>query len=69
MTFNSSIFIIQVVLQSVDSLIGKTDLQLDKEAVQRLIDISKLPSENKNYVLELIDIVLMDLKAKMAYAS
>lgn len=54
---------------SVDFLIGKTDLQLDKEAVQRLVDISKLPSENKNYVLELIDMALRDFKAKKAYAS
>jgi transcriptional regulator with XRE-family HTH domain len=54
---------------SVDFLIGKTDLQLDKEAVQRLVDISKLPNENKNYVLELIDMALRDFKAKKAYAS
>jgi transcriptional regulator with XRE-family HTH domain len=54
---------------SVDYLIGKTDLQLDNEAVQRLVDISKLPSENKNYVLGLIDMALRDFKAKKAYAS
>ena len=54
---------------SVDFLIGKTDLQLDKEAVQRLVDISKLPNENKNYVLDLIDMALRDFKAKKAYAS
>ena len=53
---------------SVDYLIGKTDLQLDKEAVQRLVDISKLPNENKNYVLDLIDMALRDFKAKKAYA-
>ena len=54
---------------SVDYLIGKTDLQLDKEAVQRLVDISKLPDDNKNYVLGLIDMALRDFKAKKAYAS
>lgn len=54
---------------SVDYLIGKTDLQLDKDAVQRLIDISKLPAENKNYVLSLIDMALRDFKAKKAYSS
>ena len=53
---------------SVDYLIGKTDLQLDKEAVQRLVDISKLPIESKNYVLGLIDMALRDFKAKQAYS-
>ena len=54
---------------SVDHLIGKTDLQLDKDAVQRLVDISKLPDESKNCVLGLIDMALRDFKAKKAYAS
>ena len=54
---------------SIDYLIGKTDLQLDKEAVDRLVDISKLPNKNKDYVLDLIDMALRDFKAKKAYAS
>lgn len=54
---------------SVDYLIGKTDLQLDRDAVQRLVDISKLPDDSKNYVLGLIDMALRDFKAKKAYAS
>jgi transcriptional regulator with XRE-family HTH domain len=53
---------------SVDNLIGKTDLQLDKDAVQRLVDISKLPDDNKNYVLGLIDMALRDIKARKAYS-
>lgn len=54
---------------SVDYLIEKTDLQLNEDAVQRLIDISKLPAENKNYVLGLIDMALRDFKAKKAYSA
>ena len=54
---------------SVDYLIGKTDLQLDKDAVQRLVDVSKLPDDSKNYVFGLIDMALRDFKAKKAYAS
>lgn len=54
---------------SVDYLIGKTDLQLDKEALQILVDISKLPDDNKDYVLGLIYMALRDFKAKKAYAS
>lgn len=33
---------------SVDYLIGKTKMQLDKQAVKRLEEISTLPEENKN---------------------
>lgn len=54
---------------SVDYLVGKTKMQLDKQAVKRLEDISKLPEENKNFVLNLIDMALRDFKVKKAHAS
>ena len=54
---------------SIDYLIGKTNLQLDKQAVKRLEDISKLPDDNKNFVLNLIDMALRDFKVKNAHAS
>jgi transcriptional regulator with XRE-family HTH domain len=52
----------------VDYLIGKTNLQFDKEAVKRLEDITSLPEPNKHFVLDLIDMALRDFKAKQAYA-
>lgn len=54
---------------SIDYLIGKINMQLHKEAVPSLVDISKLPDESNSYVLGLIDMVLRDFKAKKAYAS
>ena len=54
---------------SIDYLIGKTNLQLDKQAVKRLEDISKLPDDNKNFVLNFIDMALRDFKVKNAHAS
>lgn len=54
---------------SVDYLIGKTKMQLDKQAVKRLEDISKLPEENKSFVFNLIDMALRDFKVKKAHAS
>jgi transcriptional regulator with XRE-family HTH domain len=54
---------------SVDYLIGKTTLELDKQAVKRLEDISKLPEDNKKFVLNLIDMALRDFKTKKAYTS
>ncbi|HYW97460.1 MAG TPA: helix-turn-helix transcriptional regulator [Bacteroidales bacterium] len=53
---------------SVDYLIGKSSLQLDKEAVKRLEDISSLPEQNKNFVMNLIDMALRDFQAKKAYS-
>lgn len=53
---------------SVDYLIGKTSLALDKEALKRLEDISKLKDENKNFIYNLIDMALRDMKTKSAYA-
>ena len=54
---------------SIDYLIGKTKMLLDKQAVKRLEDIGKLPEENKNFVLNLIDMALRDFKVKKAHAS
>ena len=54
---------------SVDYLIGKTKMQLDNQAVKRLEDISALPDDNKNFVLNLIDMALRDFKVSKAHAS
>jgi hypothetical protein len=49
--------------------VGKTKMVLDKQAVKRLEDISKLPDDNKSFVLNLIDMALRDSKVKKAHAS
>ena len=54
---------------SVDYLLGKTKMELDKQTLKRLEDIAKLPDENKNFVLNLIDMALQDFKVKKAHAS
>ena len=54
---------------SVDYLIGKTNLVLDKEAIDRLVKISKLNNENKAFILNMIDMALRDFNAKKAYSS
>lgn len=40
---------------------------MDKDTIERLEDISKLPDEKKNYVYGIIDMCLRDLKAKRVY--
>ncbi len=52
---------------SIDYLIGKTKMELDKEAIERLEAISELPEQNKNFVLHMIDMALRDFKTKEAY--
>jgi transcriptional regulator with XRE-family HTH domain len=53
---------------SVDYLIGKTKMELDKETIRRFEDIAALSQENKSFVLNLIDMALRDFKTKKAYA-
>lgn len=52
---------------SIDYLIGKTRMELDKQALKRLEDISALPEENKKFILNLIDMALRDFKVKKAH--
>jgi transcriptional regulator with XRE-family HTH domain len=54
---------------SVDYLIGKTKMELDKDTMRRFEDISTLSQENKNFVLNMIDMALRDFKTKKAYAK
>jgi hypothetical protein len=51
---------------SLDYLVGKTKLELDAAAIQRLEDISALSEEN---IFNLVDMALRDLKTKKAYAK
>ena len=53
---------------SVDYLLGKTSLVIDKDTIRRFEDISKLNDENKGFILNLIDMALRDMKAKNAYS-
>jgi transcriptional regulator with XRE-family HTH domain len=53
---------------SVDYLIGKSKLQLDKDALKRLERISELSDQNRNFIFNMIDMALRDFKTKKAYA-
>ena len=54
---------------SIDFLVGKTTLELDKETLKRLKDIATLSDENKKFVLNMLDMALRDFKAKQAYSQ
>jgi transcriptional regulator with XRE-family HTH domain len=52
---------------SIDYLVGKTNLELDKSTLKRLEDITTLSDENKSVIFRMIDMALRDLKAGQAY--
>lgn len=47
---------------SLDYIVGKTDLQLDKQTVKRLEDISKLPAEDKEDIFYALDGLIKSAK-------
>jgi transcriptional regulator with XRE-family HTH domain len=53
---------------SLDFLVGNTDLELDREAVKRLEQISKLPEEERLQLFNVVDALLRDFNAKQAYS-
>lgn len=54
---------------SIDFLVGKTSLEIDKQTIKRLEDISSLSEENKNFVLKMVDMAIQNFKTKKAFAA
>lgn len=54
---------------SIDYLVGKTNLELDKTTLKRLEEISKLSEENKSFLFRMINMALRDLKTGQAYTN
>lgn len=54
---------------SIDYLVGKTSIQLDKDTLERIEDIGKLPEDKRVYLYSLIDMCLRDFKTRRAYAK
>jgi transcriptional regulator with XRE-family HTH domain len=54
---------------SIDYLVGKTNLELDRNTLKQLEDIATLSDENKSFIFRMIDMALRDLKTSQAYAA
>jgi transcriptional regulator with XRE-family HTH domain len=54
---------------SLDYLVGKADEHLDKSTLNRILEVQKLPTDKKDFVLNMIDMALRDFKVKQAHAS
>jgi len=59
--------IADVLAVSIDYLVGKTNLVLDKATLKQLEDINTLPEEARGYILNHIDMMIRDFKNKTAY--
>ncbi len=53
---------------SLDYLSGNTDLELDQNTLKRVEDISKMPPDDRSFILRAVDALVRDLKAQKAYA-
>lgn len=54
---------------SLDYLVGNTDLLLEKNIVNKIVDIQKLDSVDKAHVFALLDAFLQSQKAKKVFAQ
>jgi transcriptional regulator with XRE-family HTH domain len=52
---------------SIDFLVGKTNLQLDRTTLDRLEDIGKLNDDARQYIFNHLDLMIRDFKTKKAY--
>ncbi len=52
---------------SIDFLVGKTNIVLDKKTIDRLEDMAKLPDAKRSYIFDLIDMCIRDFKTKKVY--
>ena len=53
---------------SIDYLIGRSNIELDKDVIERLQRISALTNEDKIFLYNMIDMALRDFKTKKAYS-
>jgi len=59
----------QILEVSLDYLVGATDLEVDSNALNRVIELQKLPSEIREKLYFFIDMSIRDYKAKAAYSG
>ena len=52
---------------SIDFLVGKTSVEVDKDTLKRLQEIEQLTNEDQKHLFALMDAFLRDAKAKKAY--
>jgi len=54
---------------SIYYLVGKTNIEPDRNTFKQFEDIATLSDENKSFIFHIIDLALRDLKTGQAYAT
>ncbi len=54
---------------SLDYLMGKTEFELDKSIISRVIAIQNLPEVDKSHILYTLDGLLQNVRTKLAFAK
>lgn len=53
---------------SLDYLVGKTDVEIDRQILEQLMTIQKLPETEKDRLLFTLNALLRDAKTRLAYS-
>jgi len=54
---------------SLDYLMGKTDVELDKAIIDRVVEIQTLPEEDKTHILYTLDNLLQNVRTRKAFSK
>ena len=54
---------------SLDFLVGKTELQIDQQIVDKVLTIQMLPEDDRHCIMYAIDGLIRDAKARTAYVG
>ena len=66
-TIEMALKIAQALDVSLDYLTGSTDLELDKNAVNRIQELSKLSEKDQDYIYVTLDALIRDFRNKQAF--
>ena len=67
-TIEMAVKIAQALEVSLDYLAGNSDIELDKNTLDRVQEVTKLTDNEKNHIYITLDALIRDFKAKKAYA-
>ena len=54
---------------SLDYLVGNTDVELSTEITKKIVDIQKLPEEERSHLFFVLDNVLQNIRTKIAFTK
>lgn len=52
---------------SIDYLVGKIDVEVDKTILEKIVTIQKLPDEDKEHIMYSLDGLIQHAKTRLAY--